>query len=227
MNTLIKFLSETYYISGLLLLASFGTALIGYYHKHKHKYLRLFTIYAAASFLQTSITFLCIIYEPRFAIELSNITVHAFIITEYMIIYNLLFQLIRKKGFRVVMHFLMYMFLIFMLYIFIKTKFITIVASELTILNSLCIAIPCIFYFHEIFTSPPLVNLSEEPSFWIVTGYLFMVICTLPFYLLENYLHENMINLQKQIYILNYVFYCLLFVFISKAFLCKPAITKL
>lgn len=118
------------------------------------------------------------------------------------------------------------LFLLSALFSWFYNDFFVIAPAAFSIVNSVCIAIPCFFYFREIFKSPPLTNLIHQPAFWIVSGFLFMVVCTLPFYLLQDYIYENMFYLFDQMYVLNNVFYCLLFLLISKAFLCKQEIAR-
>jgi hypothetical protein len=86
--------------------------------------------------------------------------------------------------------------------------------------------IPCVVYFITIFKSPPIIKLSNEPEFWIVCGLSFFLICTMPFSLFINYINSKNYNLYNYLYSIFYIFYSLLFVMITRAFLCKSIIAK-
>ncbi len=79
----------------------------------------------------------------------------------------------------------------------------------------------CLSYFIELFKKPPILKLKNEPAFWVSTGLLFFLACTLPFSLLENYIREQHSNLLFWTYPIFYIFYILLFLMIIRAYLCK------
>jgi DNA integrity scanning protein DisA with diadenylate cyclase activity len=45
----------------------------------------------------------------------------------------------------------------------------------------------CLYYFFELLKKPPVLELSKEPSFWIITGILFLLISITPLYLLFKF----------------------------------------
>jgi hypothetical protein len=79
----------------------------------------------------------------------------------------------------------------------------------------------CSFYFIEIFRNFPFKNIKREPSFWVTTGLLFFLSCTLPYSLSENYLRKNYYQLMINFYSIFYIFYTILFFMIIKAYLCQ------
>jgi hypothetical protein len=92
-------------------------------------------------------------------------------------------------------------------------------------LEAVCLIILCIFYFVDLlsnFSSPKLIS---EPSFWIITGISFFMVCTLPFSIISNYLINSDYKLYIQLFSIFDVFYCLLFLMIIRAYQCRPAIT--
>lgn len=226
MTSLIDFFSSTLYVYPLLFVASFTTAFVGYYKKNKNPILRFLPIYALLSSLQTLICFCCIFLDNDIGIIISISSIYVFMIIELLIFYNFLLNLLKVKWHLQSINMLKIIFVTLLAYTYINRGALLDVPSELNIINCICIAIPCLFYFQEIFTSAPLTNLSEEPSFWIVTGFLFMAICTLPFYFLQSYISQHLPMLYDQIYLLIAVFYCLLFSLILKAFICNPATSK-
>lgn len=225
--TLIKFFSLTYYIPPALLIICLATVFIGYFNKRKFKSLKFLPIYAIASFLQIIITFICISYRTSpFSVKVNNYTIFLFVIIEFVIFYNLTLQWIKSSYLKKSIYFIGSLFIAFSIYSLFNIDFSENIPDSFYITDSICLVIPCLVYFYEIFTTSPLISLSSQPSFWIIIGFSFMAICTLPFYLLEPYLYENIVNFYDQVYTLNYIFYCLLFIFISKAFLCRPVTAK-
>jgi len=79
----------------------------------------------------------------------------------------------------------------------------------------------CSFYFLEVFRKFPNINIKEESSFWIATGLLFFLACTLPYSLIENYLRKSHYQLMLNFYSIFYLFYIFLFSMIIKAYLCR------
>lgn len=94
--------------------------------------------------------------------------------------------------------------------------------SRVYTIQSLVLLIPCIRYFYELFKHPPILNLKQEPSFWIVTGLSFFIISTLPYSLIENYLRKNHLYLMTALYSVFYIFYIILISMIIRAYTCNP-----
>jgi hypothetical protein len=80
----------------------------------------------------------------------------------------------------------------------------------------------CVAYFIKIFKSPPTLDLLNEPSFWISTGLSFCMLCTLPISLFLDNLMKSSYALYVHLFAIVYIFYCLLFLMIIRASLCKP-----
>lgn len=228
MEPVISFLKDTYGITALLFFESLLTAIVGFAKKNKPKVLRMLPLLALMSFFQILVCFFCLgsDVDLRTALTANNTVVFFYIVVEFLIIYQLMFNITKTRSLRYIMFFLFSGFILFAIYIYYNANFSVCLPPMFNISNSFCIAVPCLFYFYETFKSPPLNNLSQDPCFWVVTGYLFMSICTLPFYALEDYLFKNMIRLYHQICTLNTVFYCLLFLLILKSFKCRQTTIK-
>lgn len=85
------------------------------------------------------------------------------------------------------------------------------------------LVIACVLYFIDLFTKEPKLDLSALPSFWAITGLAFFMLCTLPFSILGLYLIKTNYNLNFHLFSIFNIFYCLLFIMIIKAYLCKPS----
>lgn len=226
MRPLLYFLAETYYFPLILLLLSVIAAIIGFRHRHKFKYLRFFPWYALAAAMQILISFFCVSCKlPSYAL-IANSSLLCFMVVEFIIFYHLLSRILRIAYLRATIKVMQLIFLAVTSVTCLDFSFIECVPLLYNIINSLFLIIPCLFYFYEVFTSPPTVSLSSQPAFWIIIGFSFMVIGSLPFYFLEHFLYNNMMEVYGQLSAMTYVFYCLLFILISKAFLCKRAIAK-
>jgi hypothetical protein len=97
--------------------------------------------------------------------------------------------------------------------------------SRVYTVESLVLLLPCFVYFYELFKKPPTLDLKNEPSFWIVTGWSFFATCTLPYSLMENYLRNSHSELMTELYSVFYIFYALLFTMVIRAYLCKRSYT--
>ncbi len=89
-------------------------------------------------------------------------------------------------------------------------------------LESIILIIGCITYFHQIYMHPPQHRLKSSSHFWIVTGLVFYLICTIPITIASPYLVEKQHTLYLNLFSLIYIFYIILFSTIIRAFLCKP-----
>jgi hypothetical protein len=227
MNRLFEYFAITYYVPPVLLFMCFATTIIGYLNRSKFKSLKLLPVYLIASILQTIITFVCTSYQGfEYAVEVNNYSLFFFVIIEFLVFYNSSIQFLKTTFLKTCLYAVSIFFIIFSIYAWFNIDFSTYIPQFFYITDCICLAIPCLLYFYEVFTIMPLINLSNQPSFWVIIGFSILAICTLPFYLLEHYLYENLKGFYHQICALYYVFYCLLFFLISKAFLCKQEITK-
>jgi hypothetical protein len=91
-------------------------------------------------------------------------------------------------------------------------------------LQAVCLVTACILYYIDLFNRKPVLNLTALPSFWAITGLSFFMLCTLPFSVLGFYLLKTNYALYRQLFSIFNIFYCILFLMIIKAYLCKPSI---
>lgn len=226
MRGLLRFLRETYYTPAFLLILCTVVIIIGFYNRRKFKYLNLLPAYALTSATQIIITFICLIYKiPTFR-QINNYSIILFMMVEFIIFYNLLLQVIERKYLKKSMSLMQFIFVLLSLAVALTMKSTGSIPQIYYITDSIFLIVPCLFYFYEIFKAPPSFRLSTQPAFWIVIGFSFMIICSLPLNLLEGFFISNMKDIYEQINTLNYVFYSLVFVLILKAFLCKPTIIR-
>lgn len=89
-------------------------------------------------------------------------------------------------------------------------------------IEALLLVVACSFYYIDIFTKKPKTELTQDPSFWVVTGVAFFMLCTLPFSMVGLYLVKVNFHLYVQLFAVFEVFYWILFLMIIKAYFCKP-----
>lgn len=226
MSTLFKFFSLTYYTPVILIIESFIILYLSLKYKHRLRILRLFPFYALASLLQNLLIIYCIIFKPYYSNTISSYSIYCFILIEFSIFYHFMFSLLQKSKKKSILYLLLLIFFISAIDAEREINLSLEIPISFYLINSTCLLLPCIFYIYEIFKTLPLVSLSNQPAFWIVTGILFLVTGTLPFFLLEKYVYKYISDYYDQICALNYVFYCLLFSLIIKAYLCIAETAK-
>jgi hypothetical protein len=88
----------------------------------------------------------------------------------------------------------------------------------LYIIESISLLIISSFYFIDLFVSPSVCRLLNTANFWVSSGLVFYVFCTLPFTLLSDYFINTNENLYKNLYSLVYIFYIILFLMVIKGY---------
>lgn len=161
--------------------------------------------------------------------ETANI---CFAFFEYFVFHNFFNNILKSKVAKKIMHFFLLAYIPVIILLIIKEFDYTISRSEIQHYNDIAIsaellflATLCIIYYYELVKAKPIINLLKSPSFWIVSGLFFYCILITTFFLIA----ENLFMHNRQIF---YVFYAvhfisfgLLFLAISKAFLCKRPLT--
>jgi hypothetical protein len=82
------------------------------------------------------------------------------------------------------------------------------------------------YYYYDLFKQQPSFQLLELPSFWVITGMSFFMVCTLPFSIFGQFIVKSNYRLYLQVFCIFNIFYCLLFLMIIKAYKCKPLLIK-
>jgi len=89
-------------------------------------------------------------------------------------------------------------------------------------LQALFLILACILYYIELFKLQPVFQLFDQPSFWIITGLSFFMICTLPFSIFGEALMVLDYQLYLKMFCIFNVFHCILGAMILRAYWCKP-----
>src|SRR5262249_37398153 len=91
-------------------------------------------------------------------------------------------------------------------------------------LDSISLIIVSLFYFYELFHQPNLIQIKNQPAFWIITAILFYASCSFPIFLFQFFLFDKMPQYYNAVFSINYFLYCLVYLIFIKAYLCKKEI---
>jgi hypothetical protein len=149
--------------------------------------------------------------------RLVNLSAYIFAIFEYAIFAILLSSFIKST---IVKKYLIFSCILFIFIGIISWYSISLHRRALSFITSVeCISlIPfCLYYSSELLNRPPFLKITGEPSFWITTGILFLLICLTPYYLAFNYFRKN-----NEMQMIDFLGYDLIVLFLAKASFTKP-----
>jgi len=228
MEELVHKLARQYYTDLILIGILLTSTFVSIEKRKKFKILKYFPAYII------SLLLLCVFYEICDLTSLSNYFLpilhygdYFFTLLELIIFSHFYYQLINNKIFKKSILILNVLFSFFFIFMgLIDKEFYQSISestqSKVYTIEGVILLLICSFYFFELFQKMPIVNLRNEPAFWISTGLLFFMVCTLPFSLLENYIENYYRQFSFVLYPIFYIFYILLFTTIIRAYLCKP-----
>lgn len=231
MNQLIEFFQESYFTSLICLLISIIGFIISVINRKRHVILQYFPYYFFAHMLVNISFSIHDAYFSKSVIHLTLLNLNTFVdyaltIMEFIIFISVFEKAVIKKskffkGLRL-------LFLVLSLLLLFRDLFHYSILSQSTLHNVFTwqasfLIIACIIYYLQIFQLPPHIKLREDPVFWVATGLVFFMICTLPLSLAINHIRTSSLLLYRQLFSIFYIFYCLLFLMIINAFLCNPA----
>ena len=222
---------ECFFTELLLVVVILIALCIALLNRKKHRALRYFPYYFIC-LLAVFVSLYVNIYSRKiYAFSLTRFNFHHYIdyfstLVELVVFVHFFTIVIENKLFKKVSYSLVLFFTIYYLIeLYLDKRFIRSISettqARVYTIESLILLLPCFFYFYELFKKPPILNLRQEPSFWIASGLSFFVTCTLPYSLLENYLRQNYLYLMTALYSVFYIFYILLFLMIIKAYTCR------
>jgi len=187
--------------------------------KKKPAYLKLIPVYIFLIFVQGVIGELDLFLQPwkRGKHSVVNTSLFIFIQFEYSIFAFLLSRFIEH---RIVKRFLIFscpLFITIAIMVWYFTPHIYKIFSTTTIIESLTLVPFCLYYFFQLLQKPPLFKLTDDPSFWITAGILFLFTIITPFYILDDYLIND-----RALEIIDYIGYYVVVLLFAKASFIKP-----
>lgn len=201
-------------------------------NRKKFKHLKYFPVYILSLLLTSIFQYVYQVlkdlkYPTKSFSEITEYVDFLFTLIEMVIISHFYYRLIKNHKIKKLIIILNIFFIFFFIYMAIQDrKFYGTISHEtqsiVYTVEAIIIFVFCARYFVELFKMLPLVNLRNEPVFWISVGILFFMACTLPYSLLENYIVKNYSDYILMSYSIFNVFYALLFLLVIRAYLCKP-----
>ena len=232
MNNLLSILEKSFYTLPVMILLNALFLFLAFFHKFKERSVRLFILYAAASLAQDLLCIFLILANRTLIKDsatislIDNYSIIAFIqiefVTFYMYFYSQ-FQSTRvKRRISVIGKAFLLISVLASIYVCFFTSPITIGKFEscLSVTSSSLLLIPSFYYFYTLFIEPPLKNLLKEPSFWITTGIAFLHGLNIPLFFTENYFLKEFSTVWYNVYSINYIAYCFLFILFIISLLC-------
>jgi len=198
--------------------------------KNKHRILRFIPIYILALlvvYFTVEVYLVFPLEKRRKLVRFDFFLDHLFTLIELLIFSDFFYKVLLSSFLRKVVRTLTSLFiLIFIMGTLLKSQLQLNTAHKMIntfyTFQAIFLILFCILYFIELFKKPPVLNLFEEPSFWVTTGLFFFTSCTLPYSLLENQIDLNYHEYAVELFAIFHVFYSLFFIMIIRAYLCKP-----
>jgi len=230
MQNLITIWEKSYYTEPLLMLVLSIALIIAIQKRKKYKILNRMPVYMI-SLLMVFISGAAsdVKYHSKLFLGLSEYLDYGFTFVEMVTFSLFYYQLIGNIIVKKLIILSNIFFCLFFIYMFFMDKgfyhnLSQVIQSEVYTIEAIILLMICLFYFIEMFKKLPYLNLKNEPVFWISTGLLFFLACTLPYSLLEGHLRRTF-QRSYPLYSIFYIFYIILFLMIIRAYLCKPAKT--
>jgi hypothetical protein len=188
----------------------------------ERKYIKVILLFFTITFIQLFIgPLLEYLIDPSNKLQgrdnITNITGCIYLLFEYLIYIYLLHKFIKSKHIRIYLK--TTLAIIYPLGGILWFSQINIVQaiSMFTITEALLLLFPCFYFFYEILTQPPILQLNKEPAFWIITGIIFLFICLIPVYF--GLLIMGSI---QPIQTIDYIGYSIIIALFLKGASCKP-----
>jgi hypothetical protein len=204
-----------------LLICSLSAVIIGIKNKSRITEMRFMVYYSAASFIETFSSPIIVYESPRLMeIGIPNMTVNIFLLLEFIIIYNYFLQILKNKRIKKTLYAISTLYISGTAFMWIYKESFNKEPDVFFVFQDICILYPALFYFFEFLKTPSKIELTHEPTFWLTTGILLYFGCTLPLFLLNDFIEFSK-NFERRIFSINFLCYGLLYLFIIKAYLCK------
>jgi hypothetical protein len=230
-NLILKIVSK-YFMKGLtiyvhigemfMLICSCVAGVIGYRNRKRHHYLAGIYLYPLASLAHTILFY--VIETPPINRKIRNTVIFSgediFMFIEFFLIYSFFLNILKSQGLRKLLYLIQFFYVLIVLCLWFAYKNLFKLTINLYAIQTFCILIPVSLYYLEIIKRPPLDVLSQSPTFWVATGITIYFACTTPLFLLKDFIFGDESLKEQNLFLINFIAYGILFLFITKAYLC-------
>lgn len=234
-NDYLNLIEKYYYTEIIVFLTSFFLLSIIIRYFSKKKFANLFLTYALGCILLFAGLSFKLIFIPmndRLSTVIIECANTIFAIIELGVFLTFFFQIIYSQTAKKLLLLFSIGFIVSVIFFFataldIGNNNTEIRKASLTvnILEFSIFLVAILFYYIELFTKPPTLDLARSPAFWISSGLFIYILASLPFLLIAEYLWVQNKQLFYLIFSLHYLSLSLLLLTISKAFLCEQPLT--
>jgi hypothetical protein len=208
---------------GLMVICTVAALVVSIVHYRRNRRLRIFTYYIVFSLLQDSTALFFMLAlpadrRPAVAVLATILTVsYAFMFFEF-ITYNLfILHYIHSRVWRRIVRINAWTFFLLLLSgVTGILKYLITHPMHFFLLETISLVPPCLIYFYQLFQTNDPQPLKDQPSFWVITGVLFLKACSIPLLLTVDLMTGH----QNAVYTLNYILYTVLFLLLIRAYLC-------
>jgi hypothetical protein len=201
-----------------MLLVELITLIVSVLNYRRHRTLRVFTYYILFSMAQmfadlAYFGFGKTIILKNFLISFTNL----FMLFEFSVGIIYILRNISGKGRKIAIYIDAALYLGLLALVGIK-DFRFLYQGSFFLFESFFMLLPCLLYYYDLFISGRSERLTDEPSFWIVTGFVLLDACSIPMYMAWSFTGRD----QDDIYAMNYILYTILFLLMIRAYRCPP-----
>lgn len=188
-------------------------------HCGRHRAFRIIPYYVGLFLIQSTIVdfYWYLLPRDRSAIAIEDISTTVFTIFEICAFSLLILQYIVGAGRRLAIKLNLVLFV--MVEIFFSLRALPPITSlQISLVEPVALALPGVIYFYELFTIVNPKALKDRPSFWIVSGILYLSVVSVISMLTFEYIGR----FGGDAYALGNIFYSILFVLFMRAYKCNP-----
>lgn len=236
-NNLLFDLQNSYYTLGIMWLCELVGIIAGLIFLPRQKLSTLFLLYLIFDFsiLNTGLYLKYVstlsTKEVNRFVDLSNLIIS---LLELFVYYYFFLQIFKTDSIRKALKAIFLVFLITITAFLISDAGLLdanylYTSQPIGAIEYIFLLIPCIHFLVILLNTNSKIDLFERPSFWIVSGIFFYSVLSIPYHLIESFLLSNNHQYRHVRKILSavlfYVPISMNLVFLTKAFLCKKALT--
>lgn len=237
-NYLVNILEKTFYTLPLMVLLNVLFLVLALRYKPKERKYKIFIWYGGGALLQDM---LCIflmlanktlIKDHSIIVLIDECSITCFTQLEFGIFYTFFYAQFNNPRIKRAISLTGKTFVLTAIFVslytilFASSSVIEKFEGYLSVASSFLLLTPAIYYFYTLFAEPPIKNLLREPSFWITTGIVFLHGINIPLFFAESYLLKEFTTVWYNLYSINYIAYCFLFILLIISLLCKTGKDK-